>query len=149
MRVLLAGRDVTEAIREPAIADLASRVAAVSEVRRRLVERQRALAAEGGIVVDGRDMGTVVFPNADRKFFLTASGDERTRRRQADLAAAGADAAPATTRADLDARDRRDRERSDSPLRPAADAITIDTSALTPAGVLTRMLESVRARARP
>jgi cytidylate kinase len=147
MRVLLDGRDVTDAIREPAISDLASRVAAVPEVRGRLVERQRALAAGGGVVMDGRDIGTVVFPNADCKFFLVASGEERTRRRQADLIAAGTPEAPETTRAELDARDRRDCERQDSPLRAAADAITIDTSALTPTEVLARMLERVRARA--
>jgi len=149
MRVLLDGRDVSETIREPAIADFASRVAAEPEVRRRLVERQRTLAAGGGVVMDGRDIGTVVFPNADCKFFVTASSDERSRRRQAEIAAAGANEAPDTTRAELDARDRRDRERPDSPLRPADDAITIDTSALPPAEVLARMLQSVRARARP
>ncbi len=149
MRVHLGGRDVTDAIRAPEVTASASRVAAVPAVRRRLVERQRALAAEGGVVMDGRDIGTVVFPDADRKFFLDAADDERARRRQRDLDAAGAGGSFEATRDEIAQRDRRDRERHDSPLRAAADAIHIDTGALTPAEVLARMLESLQSRARP
>ncbi len=149
MRVVLGGRDVTDAIREPAVTASASRVATVSAVRRRLVERQRELARGGGVVMDGRDVGTVVLPDADCKFFLSATSDERARRRQRDLAAAGVADTLEATRDEIDARDRRDRERHDSPLRPAADAVHVDTSALTPADVLARLLEHVRACARP
>lgn len=148
-RVLLGGRDVSDDIRAPDAGEWASRVAIHPPVRERLVARQRTLAAEGGIVMDGRDIGTVVFPDAECKFFLIASTDERARRRHADDAAAGTPSDVAMTRADLEARDRRDRERAVGPLRAAPDAIVIDTSALTPDAVVTRMLEVVHARARP
>ena len=148
-RVLLDGRDVSAAIRTPAIGAAASRLAVLPAVRARLVERQRALGAACGVVMDGRDIGTVVFPDADCKFFLSASESERARRRQADAMRAGAGADFATTRAELEARDRRDRERAHSPLRPAPDAIVVDTSALTPEAVLSHLLETVRTRARP
>jgi cytidylate kinase len=118
-------------------------------VRERLVARQRMLATAGGVVMDGRDIGTIVFPDAECKFFLTATTGERARRRHADDAAAGTPSDLATTRADIEARDRRDRERAAAPLRAAPDAIVIDTSALTPEAVVTRMLEADRARARP
>ena len=147
-RVLLGGRDVTEAIRAPEAGEWASRVAAVQAVRARLVERQRGLGAEGGVVMDGRDVGTVVFPDADCKFFLTASVEERARRRQADVRAAGGADTLAATRQAVEDRDRRDRERAHSPLRPAADAIVVDTSTLTPAEVVERLLATVRACAR-
>ncbi len=147
-RVLLGGRDVTEAIRAPEAGEWASRVAAVQAVRARLVERQRGLGAEGGVVMDGRDVGTAVFPDADCKFFLTASVEERARRRQADVRAAGGADTLAATRQAVEERDRRDRERAHSPLRPAADAIVVDTSTLTPAEVVERLLATVRACAR-
>jgi len=149
MRVLLDGEDVTIALRAPEVGGVASRVAAHARVRARLVEEQRMLGGAGGIVMDGRDIGTVVFPDADCKFFLTASAAERARRRHAEDAAGGGTVELATTRAEIEARDRRDRERAVAPLRAADDAIVIDTSALTPEAVIGRMLEGLRARARP
>jgi len=147
--VLLDGRDVTAEIRAPVVGEWASRVAAVAEVRTRLVARQRALAAAGGVVMDGRDIGTVVFPDADCKFFVVANADERVRRRQGDLRAAGMAGDLATVRAEIDGRDRRDCERAHAPLRAAPDAIVIDSSCLSPEGVVARMLEAIRARASP
>jgi cytidylate kinase len=147
-RVFLDGRDVTAEIRAPAAGEWASRVAAVPQVRARLVARQRALAA-GGVVMDGRDIGTVVFPDADCKFFLVASADERARRRQGDLLAAGTPGNLTATRAEIEARDRRDCERAHAPLQAAPDAIVIDTTQLSPEAVVARMLETARARARP
>jgi cytidylate kinase len=148
-RVFLDGRDVTAEIRAPGAGEWASRVAAVPQVRAHLVARQRALAVGGGVVMDGRDIGTVVFPDADCKFFLVASADERARRHQGDLLAAGTAGDLAVIRAEIEARDRRDRERAHAPLRAAPDAIVIDTSQLSPEAVATRMLEAIRARARP
>jgi cytidylate kinase len=147
-RVLLDGRDVSAAIRTTRAGEWASRVAAVPTVRERLVARQRALAARGGVVMDGRDVGTVIFPDADCKFFLTASLEERARRRQEDR---GGDAAGglAAARAAVEARDRRDRERTHAPLRPASDAVVLDTSRLAPEQVLERMLEVLAGGARP
>ncbi len=148
-RVLLDGADVTAELRAPEAGAWASRIARHALVRERLVARQRALAADGGIVMDGRDIGTVVFPDARYKFFLTASADERARRRQAQDAGGGVASDLAAARADIDMRDRRDRERAIAPLRPAADAVVIDNSTLTPDAVVARMLETVRTRARP
>ena len=148
-RVLLDGEDVTADLRAADAGTWASRVAALPRVRAELLDRQRALATDGGVVMDGRDIGTVVFPGADCKFFLTASADERARRRQAQDAGNGVAGDLAATRAEIEARDRRDRERAVAPLRAAPDAIVIDNSALTADAVVARMLEAVRARARP
>ena len=148
-RVLLDGRDVTAALRTPEAGECASRVATVAPVRAALVARQRTLAAQGGIVMDGRDIGTVVLPDADCKFFLTASVAARAERRRGDLAGGGPAPAVAAVRREIEARDRRDRARAHSPLRAARDAVVIDTTALDPAAVLARMLEEVAARARP
>jgi cytidylate kinase len=148
-RVFLGDREVTETIREPWVAEWASRVAAVPVVRERMVARQRTLAATGGVVMDGRDVGTVVFPDAECKFYLTADAEERARRRRDDHRAAGAQPPPlAELRAEIEARDQRDRERAHSPLRIAPDAIVLDTTGLAPDAVVARMLEVVRARAR-
>src|SRR4029079_10352265 len=124
-----------------------SRVSALPEVRATLLGIQRRLAAAGGVVVEGRDIGTVVFPDAGAKFFLTATTDERTRRRVAELAAAGRPADPQRTRAELVERDQRDSTRSVAPLRKADDAIEIDSSALTPDEVVARMASIVTDRA--
>jgi len=148
-RVLLDGRDVTEAIREPLAGEWASRVAAVQVVRARLVHRQRALAAAGGVVMDGRDIGTTVFPDAEYKFFLTATPEVRARRRERDLAASGASGSLASIRAAIEERDRRDEERAHSPLRPAVDAIVIDTTTLTTEEVVTHILSTIADAARP
>ena len=121
-RVLLDGRDVTDAIRSPSVSARASVVAADPAVRAALVERQRELLAQGDWVAEGRDIGTVVAPDAEVKVFLTASEPERARRRALEL---GAD--PAEVRRDLRERDARDRERDHSPLRRAPDAVVLDS----------------------
>jgi cytidylate kinase len=146
-RVLVDGRDVTSAIRTPEMSDGASRVSALPEVRAALLDLQRRIGAAGDVVVEGRDIGTVVFPDAGAKFFLTATTDERARRRVAELAAAGRPADAATTRAEIVARDERDSNRATAPLRKADDAIEIDSSALGPDQVVARMAEIVVARA--
>lgn len=145
-RVLLEGRDVTDDLRTPLAGEWASRVAAVPEVRRRLVERQRRLGEAGGIVMDGRDIGTVVFPNAECKFFVTATAAERARRRAHEIGAPATDL-PAIQR-DIEARDRRDSERAHAPLRAAADAETIDTTGLTAEQAVARVLARVAERAK-
>lgn len=144
-RVLLDGRDVTLAIREPGAGEWASRVAVLPPVRAALIARQRASAAAGGIVMDGRDIGTVVLPDADRKFFVTASVQERAKRRHAQH--------PEETleviRDAIVARDRRDEGRPIAPLRPAPDAELVDTSALSPAEVVATLVRTVRRPVRP
>jgi CMP/dCMP kinase len=141
-RVLADGRDVTEAIRTPEVAEAASRVATNQKVRAALVEKQRALLADGDWVVEGRDIGTVVAPDAELKLFLTASPEERARRRAAEL---GAD--PGTVMRDQALRDEQDRSREHSPLRPAADAVELDTTGLSVEQAAERVVELVRARA--
>ena len=128
-RVTLGGEDVTDAIRGPDVTSVVSAVSAHSDVRAVLVERQRRwLDDHPGGVVEGRDIGTVVFPNAVVKVFLTASDEERAKRRQRDEAAAEREVAVGDVRQDLDRRDRADSSRAVSPLRPADDAYVIDTT---------------------
>jgi cytidylate kinase len=146
-RVLVGGSDVTADIRTPEISDGASRVSALPAVRAALLGLQRRLGARGGVVVEGRDIGTVVFPDAAAKFFLTATADERARRRVAELAAAGRPADLARTREELLARDRRDSSRAVAPLRKADDAVEIDSSALSPDEVVDEMARVVGDRA--
>jgi len=130
-RVLLDGRDVTDEIRTPAITEASSRVSADPAVRAALVRKQRALLAEGDWVAEGRDIGTVVCPDADVKVFLTATPEVRARRRAEQI---GEDFE--TVLADQAVRDRRDSERDHSPLTPARDAVPVDTSDLDLEGVL-------------
>ena len=126
--VYVNGTDATKAIRHPDVTRIASIVAAIPAVRERLVELQR-MAAEGrNIVCEGRDQGTIVFPNADRKFFVTASIEARARRRQAELAGRETHQSLAETIDQLQQRDERDRTRDIAPLKPAEDAIEIDLS---------------------
>jgi cytidylate kinase len=128
-RVELDGRDVTEEIRSPDVTALVSTVSAHPAVRSILVERQRDWAAEhGGGVVEGRDIGTVVFPDATIKVFLTASDEERARRRQLDEVAAARSVDVEKVREDLDRRDQLDSQRATSPLQPAPDALQVDTT---------------------
>jgi cytidylate kinase len=149
-RVLLDGVEISPRIRTPELSDGASRVSALPEVRAALLGLQRRLGAEGGVVVEGRDIGTVVFPEAEAKFFLTASADERTRRRVAELQASGRIVDAAQTRDDLMARDHRDSSRAVAPLRKADDAVEIDSSTMTAAEVVARMAEVVaRVSTRP
>jgi cytidylate kinase len=137
--VRLDGRDVTAAIRAPEVSEAASRVAADPDVRAALVERQRGLMATGDWVAEGRDIGTVVAPDAAVKVFLTASPEERARRRAAEL---GAD--ERAVLADQALRDERDRTREHSPLRPAAGAVELDTTGLSVDQVVARIAELVR-----
>jgi cytidylate kinase len=141
-RVVLDGRDVTEAIRAPAISEAASRVAADPRVREVIVAKQRGLIAQGDWVVEGRDIGTVVAPDADVKVFLTACPRERARRRARQL---GAD--PEQVLAEQLTRDERDSTRADSPLRPAPGAVTLDSSDLRLDAVVSRIAELARAAA--
>lgn len=145
-RVLLDGRDVTSEIRSPRVNQAVSFVARVPEVRQALVTMQRRLAEGGGVVMDGRDIGTVVLPDAEFKFFLTASLEERARRRAKDLAEQGYAGEVATVQREVAERDRLDSERAVSPLRPAAEAEVIDTTRLTAEEVATRILARVGGR---
>lgn len=138
--VLLNGEDVSRAIRAPEISLLTAAVAACPEVRTAMVARQRQLGAAGGVVLEGRDIGTVVFPGADVKFFLKASAEVRGQRRFLELQAQGADVGLARTIADVKARDNADMSRSTAPLQQAEDAVVIDTSELDIHQVLERML---------
>lgn len=145
-RVIANGEDVTSAIRTPEISDGASRVSSLPEVRAALLGLQRRIGAAGGVVVEGRDIGTVVFPDAEAKFFLTATADERARRRVAELRRAGRPADFEETKADILARDERDSNRAAAPLRRADDAVAIDSSALGPDQVVDEMAAIVRGR---
>jgi cytidylate kinase len=143
-RVLVDGEDVTAALRTPAMDRASSLVSVVPEVRRRLVAIQRVLAEEGGVVMDGRDIGTVVFPDADVKFYLEADLAVRAARRLEDLRRSGVEATPEMVQTDVAHRDERDRQREASPLQAAADAIRIDSTHLGPEEVVSRMLEEIR-----
>ena len=145
-RVLVDDDDVTAEIRTPDISEGASRVSAQPEVRAALLGLQRAIAARGRVVAEGRDTGTVVFPGAQAKFFLTASPDERAKRRALELAAAGRPSSEAEVRQEMDRRDVRDSTRAVAPLRKADDAVEIDTGGLSPDEVVGLMERTVRAR---
>jgi cytidylate kinase len=144
--VYLGGRDATAAIRTPDIAQGASQVSAHREVRAALLALQRRLGAGGGMVVEGRDTGTVVFPEAAAKFFLTASETERARRRVAELAATGAEVDYAKTLREIQERDRRDASRDVSPMIPAPDAVLVDSSTQTLEEVVDSLVRQVDAR---
>ncbi|WP_188151622.1 (d)CMP kinase [Teredinibacter waterburyi] len=131
-QVILAGDDVTKTIREERVGMTASKVAAYPDVRAALLNRQRAFLTAPGLVADGRDMGTVVFPDAPLKVFLTASAEERARRRVQQLKDAGeTDIDYAKILADIEQRDYQDRNRAVAPLVPAADAIELDSTSLS------------------
>ena len=144
MWVLANGRDLTEEIRKPEISALASAVSARAVVRQRLVSIQRQLGETGGVVLEGRDMGTVVFPDADFKFFLDAGPDVRGHRRYLELRARGEDVAPEEVREQLLRRDRNDRGRELAPLKPAADAVIVDSSELGVDEVVQLMLDHIQ-----
>ncbi len=141
LRVLLDGADVTELIRTPEVSEAASKVAVVAGVRRALVRQQQALGANGRVVAEGRDTGTVVFPSAPLKFFLSATLEQRAHRRHQDLRAAGHPAPYAQVLREVERRDRRDRERATSPLRVAKGAIRIDNSKLKSGQVIAIMAD--------
>lgn len=130
-RVFLDGRDVTEAIRSPEVTKRVSLISSYPPVRSVMVREQRRMAEAGGVVLEGRDIGTVVLPNADLKIFMTADVAERARRRKKELEQAGVGVDEQTLRVEIEERDRRDSTREASPLRKAPDAIVLDTSNLT------------------
>jgi len=129
--VSIDGHDVTRAIRTPEIDRAAAAVARLPRVRQVLVRRQRDVARQGGVVMEGRDIGTVVFPDADVKIYLDASAEERARRRAADPAHTGGAAGRESVAEAIEARDRSDTTRAASPLMPASDAVRIDTTDLS------------------
>lgn len=148
-RILIGDEDVSDEIRTPAVASLASVVSTIPGVRSALVARQRELGALGGVVMEGRDIGTVVFPHADFKYFLTASAGERAARRFRDMRSRGHKASTLeAVRADQDERDHRDTTRSVSPLVMAADAVVQETDGLTPEEIVACMLEAIAGSAR-
>lgn len=143
-QILLEGQDVTETIRTEKMGNAASKVGALPEVRTALLSRQRAFREAPGLVTDGRDMGTVVFPDAELKIFLTASPEERATRRHNQLMQKGINVNLSDLIEELRERDKRDQERAVAPLRPAEDAISIDTDHLTIEEVVERIMSEVR-----
>jgi cytidylate kinase len=143
---VLEGEDVTQSVRTEEVGALASRVAAVGAVRDALLARQRAFRVLPGLVADGRDMGTVVFPDAELKVFLTASAEERAARRYRQLIATGDAVSLPRLVSDIEARDRRDTERVVSPLRPAADAAELDTTGMGITEVFDHLMRFARER---
>lgn len=146
LQIFLSGQDVTEDIRTEQAGNDASKVAAVPAVREALLARQRAFRQFPGLVADGRDMGTTVFPDAPVKIFLTASAEVRAQRRYKQLKEKGLDANLRSLFIEIAERDERDRNRSVSPLRPADDAVVIDTSTFGIEEVLAAVLAECRAR---
>ena len=134
------GENITQAIRNPEISRAVSIVAAYGGVRKRLVELQRLEATRGGLVMDGRDIGTHVLPEADVKIFLTASPEERSRRRWLELKNGGKDISLVEVHQDMQKRDRQDTEREVSPLEPAPDAIILDTTGLSVEVIVEKIL---------
>jgi cytidylate kinase len=143
--VRLSGEEVTRQIRSEVAGQGASRVAAWPDVRSALLERQHAFARPPGLVADGRDMGTVVFPDADLKIYLTASPEERALRRYKQLKDKGSDVSLAALSREITERDRRDSTRKVAPLKPAPDAEVIDSTGLTIEQVVDRVMNSGRA----
>ena len=139
-KVILAGEDVTSEIRTETCGNNASRIAVMQPVRDALLQRQRDFQQAPGLVADGRDMGTVVFPNAPVKIFLTASAEERARRRFSQLKAAGVDVSIDALLEEIRVRDERDMNRSAAPLKPADDAQVIDSTGLSIEEVLVRVM---------
>ncbi len=145
-RIYLDNEDVTEAIREESIGLAASRIAAMGRVRTSILALEKSFCKAPGLVADGRDMGTVVFPEAQLKVFLTASAEVRAQRRYKQLIQRGISANLADLTRDLQERDRRDRERAVAPTRPAADAIELDSSQMTIEETVACVLKWYRSR---
>lgn len=145
-RVVLGGRDVTAEIRSPEISQAASKVSAVPEVREGLLDLQRRLGADGGVVVEGRDVGSVVFPDAEVKFYLTADVACRARRRVDQLRESGVEVDFEATRREIEERDARDAGRAVAPLRRPEGAIEVDSGPLTAEQVIESMVAVVRSR---
>lgn len=142
-RIILEGEDVTQAIRTESVGATASQIASLPRVREALLRRQRAFRQEPGLVADGRDMGTVVFSNADAKIFLTASADERAKRRYNQLKESGHDVSMARLLDEIQSRDERDANRSVAPLVPSSDALVLDSTAMSVEQVLETVSEFV------
>jgi cytidylate kinase len=142
-RVSVDGQDITHQIRTTDVSRMASIVSAIPGVRAALLPLQRKMGKDGRVVVEGRDIGTVVFPESDVKFFLDATSEVRAARRQHELIAAGHSVHLEGMRQDIEARDQRDRSRTVAPLAPAGDAIVIDTSALGIEDVVDRMVAEI------
>ena len=140
-RVTVDGTDVTAEIRTPEVTHIVSRVAALGPVREKMVELQRAMAADGAVVMDGRDIGTNVLPNADVKIFLTASVEERARRRYDEMKEKGYAVDFDELKQEIASRDKQDSERAISPLRQAEDAVLLDSTSLTIDEVVARVLK--------
>lgn len=142
--IFLNNQDITDAIRMPRVANVVSQVATIKSVRHKLVELQQAMGKNGGIVMDGRDIGTIVFPDAELKIFVTASTEVRTARRLAELEAKGEHIAAHEVTKNLLERDHLDSTRAESPLKQAANAIVLDTTHLSREEQLQWALERVR-----
>lgn len=148
LAVMLDGHDVAAEIRTPAVSQMASKASALKSVRSRLLELQRAIGRRGSLVAEGRDIGTVIFPQAEVKVFLDASTRERARRRFEELSAAGQSVDFDETLRELEERDNRDRERDLAPLCRAEDAVLIDSSSFDAEQVATMVLDLVKKKAR-
>lgn len=146
VRVTVNGQDVTEKLRSPEISAMASLVSAIPAVREWLLPVQRQVGEAGGVVAEGRDLGTRVFPAADVKFFLDADVNTRAGRRQRDLTGAAQPPPLERTKQEIEARDQRDRSRPIAPLIPASDAELIDSTSLTVAQVIDRMMGKIAAK---
>lgn len=145
-RVVIAGDDVTQAVRSPRVDDVVSAVASMPAVRDAMVAQQRHIAMESDIVVEGRDIGTVVFPDAEVKVFLTATPEERARRRVGQHAASGMIVDPAGVHASILRRDTLDSTREHSPLTPATDAVVLDTTSMSVGEVVDEISRLARER---
>lgn len=145
--VFVDGTEVTDAIRTPEVSRIVSLVASLGPVREKLVELQRRMAENGSVLMDGRDIGTNVLPKADVKIYLTASVEERARRRAKELQEKGHDVTLSDVERDIAARDKADMEREISPLRQAEDAILVDTTGLTIDEVVAKLLTLCRGAA--
>lgn len=148
MRVLLDGEDVSTAIRTPEMSAGASRVSAIGAVRQALLDLQRQAGASGGVVLEGRDIGTVVFPDAEVKLFLTATPEERAQRRYEEMIEKGVTTTYEATLEDQKARDKADTERKVAPLRKADDAVLVDSTGRNVDEVIEEMVRVVQARRR-
>ncbi|PTU31093.1 (d)CMP kinase [Stenotrophobium rhamnosiphilum] len=144
--IILNNQDVTRLVRTETTGGMASKIASIPEVRVALLERQHAFRQNPGLIADGRDIGTVIFPDAVLKIFLDASPDERARRRLNQLREAGISATLDDLRTEIFQRDERDRSRAVAPLVPASDAVTIDTTSMPPAEVLAKVDELLKSR---
>jgi len=148
LRVLLNEVDVTEQIRAPEVSQMASKVSTLRVVRDRMVELQRAMGSQGGVVAEGRDIGTVVFPVADVKIYLDASPEERARRRFAELRSQGKQVTLEETLEEMKERDRRDQERAVAPLRKAENALVVDSSRLGAEAVVEQVMREIKNKLR-